>query len=264
MNNVVIDDRRRTCMNKLLSLVFLIISIPALGQSQMLRGRILGDSLQGYAINIVNYTKEIGTTNDEKGFFKISAAIGDSIVFSSVQYETSSVVIDQSHLENKNVTIILKPIVQQLEKVRISNVELSGYLNKDTHAIEIQPFVDNQLLGLPFSDKPQPTLAERRLYTAKSGIIERPINYLNGKIKKLKRIKEIEDFKSIVNEGEIILNTSFFVDSIGVPENLISDFMYYCAEDDSFESLLHEQKRLLLLEFFQKKSKLYRQHKELD
>ncbi len=251
-------------MNKTLLFLFTIISIQAYSQTQTLRGRIMADSLQGYAINIVNYTKQIGTTNDEKGFFLIPATAGDSIVFSSVQYKVFTIVVTENNLNDNELKIVLKSVVQKLEQVKISNVELSGNLDKDSKAIETQPYVDNQILGLPFSDKPQPTLAERRLYTAKSGIIDGPINYLNGTIKKLKRIKEIEDFKSIVNRGEIILTTSFFVDSLKVPENLLSDFMYFCAEDESFESLLEAQKRLILLEFFQKKSKLYREHKEID
>ncbi len=251
-------------MSKTVLFLFVIISVQAFGQSKTLRGRIFADSLQGYAINIVNYTKELGTTNDEKGFFVIPAAIGDSIVFSSVQYETLSLIVHQSHLKEEGYKLVLRPIVRQLEQVKISNVELSGNLDKDSKAIEVLPFVDNQILGLPFSDKPQPTLAERRLYTAKSGIIDRPINYLNGTIKRLKRNKKIADLKSVVNRGEVILNTSFFVDSLGVPQNLLSDFIYYCAEDESFEGLLKEQKRLILLEFFQKKSNMYKTHKGIE
>ncbi len=253
-------------MTRLLLFCLLIASASIFGQSQtpFLRGKILADSLQGYAINIVNYTKKIGTTNDDKGFFDIPASVGDSVVFSSVQYQNRSVVVTQDQLQEDRITIVLFPVVQQLEQIKISNVQLSGNLDKDTRAIEVQPFVDNQTLGLPFSDKPQPTLAERRLYTAKSGILERPINYLNGTIKRLKRNKKIEDLKSVVHRGEVILNTSFFVDSLGVPQNLLSDFIYYCAEDESFEGLLEEQKRLILLEFFQKKSKLYKVHKRIE
>ncbi len=251
-------------MHKFLFFFFTLLFFQAFSQTETLRGRIIADSLQGYAINIVNYTLKIGTTNDEKGVFEISANVGDSIIFSSVQYKVLTMIVDQKDLNNDKFKIVLKSLVQKLEQVDISNVELSGNLDKDSRAIETQPYVDNKELGLPFSDKPQPTLAERRLYTAKSGIIDGPINYLNGTVKKLKRIKKIEDFKNIVNQGEIILTTSFFVDSLKVPQEFLGDFMYFCAEDDSFKELLNNQKRLMLLEFLQQKSKLYREHKELD
>ncbi len=251
-------------MTRLLLFLFAITSFQTYGQTKTIRGEILADSLQGYAINIVNFTKEIGTTNDEKGFFEIPAAVGDSIVFSSVQYQIKSIIVTQEHFKKDKITIVLFPVIQQLEQVKISNVQLSGRLDKDARIVELQPFVDNQILGLPFSDKPQPTLIERRIYTARSGIIEAPINYLNGTIKKLKRIKALEDLDKLVQQGERTFTVSFFMDELGLPENLISDFMYYCAEDNQYENLLENPERLVLLEFFQEKSKAYKAYKEKE
>ncbi len=250
-------------MIRLVPFLFILSTLHTFCQSETLEGMILADSLQGYAINIVNFTKEIGTTNDEKGFFKIPASQGDSIVFSSVQYETLSLIVETKNLGRENNKIRLTSKVQQLEKVKISNIELSGNLNSDSKNIEILPFVDNKILGLPFSDKPQPTLIERRIYTARSGILELPINYLNGKLKKLKRIKALEDLDKIVLKGEQTFDTAFFIEEAGIPEDLISDFMYYCAEDDYFKDLLVNTKRLSLLEFFKEKSIAYKAYKKI-
>ncbi|WP_062053049.1 hypothetical protein [Aquimarina longa] len=251
-------------MIKYIHFLFIIISLQVFSQSETFRGVIVADSLQGYAINIVNFTKEIGATNDEKGFFEIRASVGDSIVFSSVQYQIRSIVITQPHLDKDNISIALYPIIQQLPKVRVSNIELSGNIDKDLTIVELQPFVDNEILGLPFSDKPQPRLVERRIYTAKSGILERPINYLNGKLKKLKRIKAIDDLNILVQQGEIAFDMSFFIDNLKLPKNLITDFMYYCAEDDYFKNLIQNSKKLALVEFFEKKAVSYKKHKEID
>ncbi|WP_271784460.1 hypothetical protein [Aquimarina algiphila] len=242
----------------------LLTSIQIFGQSETLKGKIIADSIQGYAINIVNYTKAIGTTNDENGFFEMPASVGDSIVFSSVQYQTRSIVVTLEQLDKEQrISVVLYPVVQLLEQVKVSNIELSGYLDKDVGAVELQPFVDNQILGLPFSDKPQPTKTERRIYTAKSGILDRPLNYLNGTLKKLKKIKALEDLQQIVQKGTTTFSTTFFVEELALPEELITDFVYYCAKDDYFNNLLENSKRLTLLEFFQKKAKSYKKHKEL-
>ncbi|WP_103071116.1 peptidase associated/transthyretin-like domain-containing protein [Aquimarina sediminis] len=251
-------------MAKILQLLFLIISISSFGQSQILKGKIVADSLQGYAINIVNFTKKLGTTNEDNGFFEIPASSGDSIVFSSVQYQIRSIVVSPSQLKEERVRIVLSSVVQQLEQVKISDIKLSGNLNKDVGGVELQPFVDNQILGLPFNDKPQPTLPERRIYTARSGILDLPINYLSGKLKKLKVIKELDDLQRLVYNAETTFNTAFFVDDLAIPEDLITDFMYYCADDDYFKDLLSNSQRLTLLEFFQKKSISYRKLKEID
>ncbi|WP_103867193.1 hypothetical protein [Aquimarina sp. I32.4] len=251
-------------MTKFIRFLFIIISIHSFGQSELLKGKIVADSLQGYAINIVNFTKEIGATNEDNGFFEISASIGDSVVFSSVQYQTKTIIVVQNHLQEEINTIVLHPRVQKLEEVKVSTIELTGNIDRDIGAVELDPFVDNQVLGLPFSDKPQPTVAERRIYTARSGILDLPINYLSGKLKKLKRIKALEDLDAVVQRGEITFNTTFFVDELKLPEDLITDFMYYCAKDEYFVDLLENSKRLTLVEFFQKKVKPYKEHKELD
>ncbi|MBP2832147.1 hypothetical protein J8281_08095 [Aquimarina sp. U1-2] len=254
---------------KILSFLFFVfIFFQVSGQSQLFKGKIIADSLQGYAINIINFNKEIGTTNDEYGIFEIPAAVGDSIVFSSVQYQIQSLIVDKDLLNNKKFVIVLKPLVQELEKVNISTIELSGFLDKDSKAIKVQPFVDSKTLGLPFGNTPQPTLAERRLHTAKtsaSGIpLDFIINTISGRLRILKRNKRLEDMQTTIQKGEKSFATVFFVDSLKVPENLISDFIYYCAEDDTFEELLQHQQKLYLLEFLQKKSKRYRLYKALN
>ncbi|WP_298548087.1 hypothetical protein [uncultured Aquimarina sp.] len=245
-------------------LFFLFTLVNTFGQSQRLKGRIIADSLEGFAINIVNYTKKIGTTNDQKGNFEIPAAINDSIIFSSVQYEVISILVKDNDLDNEDYQVTLHPVVRKLEQVNVSNVSLSGNIDKDTKYIKIKPFVNNKSLGLPFRDIKQPTQIERRIYTAKSGIIDRPINYLNGTLKKLKRIKALQDLDRLIQKGEASFSITFFTKDLRIPEVLISDFMYYCAEDEYFENLLENTKRLSLLEFFQEKAKFYKEYKEID
>lgn len=119
-------------MKKLLFVFVLGIgSVHTFGQSKLLRGKVVADSLFGYAINIVNYTQKRGTTNDEHGYFEISGDVNDSIVFSSVQYEVFSLVVSLDDVEKEFIQINLKPIIQQLEQVAINNISLSGNLNSD-------------------------------------------------------------------------------------------------------------------------------------
>lgn len=252
-------------MTKILPIfIFLFVLVNSFGQSQRLKGIIVADSLEGFAINIVNYTKKIGTTNDDKGYFEIPASINDSIIFSSVQYEIVSLIVGDFDINNQDFRIKLTPVVRKLDQVNVSDVNLSGNIDKDTKDIEVKPFVNNKSLGLPFRDIKQPTQVERRIYTAKSGIIDRPINYLNGTLKKLKKIKAIQDLDKLIHRGETSFSVTFFTNDLRLPEDLISDFMYYCAEDSYFENLLENTKKLSLLEFFQVKSKSYKEFKGID
>ncbi len=250
----------------LLTILFLFsIASSTFGQSQRLKGTIIADSLKGFEINIVNYTKKIGITNDAQGYFEIPVQVHDSIIFSSVQYEIVSITVLESDIKNESFLLKLTPVIQELDQVHISNSSLSGNIDKDAKDIKIQPFVNNKSLGLPFRDIKQPTQIERRIYTARTsrGLIpvELIINTISGKLKKLKRIKSIEELKRIVEVGEITFDTSFFIEELGLPENRITDFIYYCTEDDYFEDLLPNTKKLTLLSFFQKKAKEYKKRK---
>ncbi|GAA0731637.1 hypothetical protein GCM10009430_44030 [Aquimarina litoralis] len=245
-------------------LLFLLINSFSFGQNTRLKGTIVADSLQGFAINIVNYTKKIGTTNDQNGFFEIPASAQDSIIFSSVQYKVISVVISEDDLKNEAFKVILYPLVQKLDQVNVSNVKLSGDITKDTKEIQLKPHLDNRILGLPVRNIKQPTLEVRRIYTASSGPVDLLLNSLNGRLKKLKKLKELADLERLIEKGERAFDTKFFTDDLGLPDSLISDFVYYCSEDAYFEDLLENTKRLSLLEFFQKKAKSYKEFKGID
>ncbi|WP_378183149.1 hypothetical protein [Aquimarina sp. SS2-1] len=252
-------------MAKILSFLFILFTLNnVFGQSQRLKGKIIADSLEGFAINIVNYTKKIGATNDQNGYFEIPSEANDSIIFSSVQYKVVSVIVSENDLDNGNFRIQLYPVIQKLDQVNISTINLSGNIDKDTRDIKVQPHLDTRVLGLPVRNIKQPTIEERRIYTASSGPIDLLLNSLNGKLKKLKKLKELADLESLIEKGETAFNQTFFTDDLGLPENLISDFVNYCSEDQYFENLLKNTKRLSLLEFFQEKAKLYKDYKEID
>ena len=251
-------------LKKYFIVVFLLIQNLFFGQTEYLRGEILADSLQGYAINIVNFTQKLGTTNDESGYFTIPAAINDSIIFSSVQYEIKTIVINEEHL-NGIQKFYLYPIIEQLPEVNISNITLSGDIEKDSKNVEIKPFVNNQNLGLPYKDIEQPTQEERRLYTAMSSSgfvsVDYIINLISGKIKKLKRNKRISDYEETVKKGTEAFVERFFVEDLEIPEDLIEDFIYFSSEDEKFKALLQLSSKLDLLEFLQTKAAEYKKHK---
>lgn len=245
--------------------VFVFIQQSIFGQTEFLEGNVIADSLQGYAINIVNMTKKIGTTNDKTGNFKIAASVNDSIIFSSVQYKVLSLTVVDEHLREKQ-SFYLEPIIEELPEINFSNINLSGNIEKDAKNVEIKPYVNNQNLGLPFKDIKQPTQAERKLYTAtrSSGFVsvDYIINLISGKIKKLKRNKRIDYQEKRVKRARKVFVDDFFIEDLGIPKEYIDDFIYYSSEDKMFEVLLQPSSKLNLLKFLEQKSKEYKEYKE--
>ncbi len=248
-------------MDKKLLGLFFLLALQSFGQSQLLKGKIVVDSLQGVAINIVNLDKGIGTVNDEMGYFEIKVSIGDHLYFSSVQFEAYEKEVKEADLKKEEVKIVLLPKVNELEEVTISNIKLTGNLDKDVLSVKPKPFLQAMDLGLPQSKKKPLTQAQRRLYTARSsnGLVplDLVINMISGRLKKLKKMRELEILDQKVYQGEHAFDSLFFTKELKIPEELITDFVYYCTDDVHYSKLLSRDKKLNLLEFFQEKAAHY-------
>lgn len=218
----------------------------------MLQGRILTDDQEISAINILNITSRIGTTNNLKGEFEIEVAVRDTLRFSSVQYEQWEVVITEEVLKKAFLTVLLVEKIDELPEVNISNISLSGNLATDLENI---PTLTQADLGFPMSDIPRPTSVERKLITASSGV-DLLLNTLNGKIKMLKKATANEDLSQIVDAGVNALPVSFFV-NLSIPVDHIRDFVYFCAEDATFYTFLPEDMRLELVEYYRGKAPVF-------
>ncbi len=245
-----------------------IVSMQLIGQSKTLKGRILADSIEETAINIINLNKEKGTVSDANGYFEIEVEVGDMLYFSSIQYEVFEKEITEKDFLQQELKIVLLPKINELEEVRISNVKLSGDLIKDATNVKVKPFIQASNFGISQPKKKPLTQAERRLYTAKTssgGVpLDLMLNLISGRLKKLKIIKALEDKEQKVQKGENAFRESFFINDLKISKELISDFVHYCSEDYHYENLLKRNKKLSLLEFFQEKATIYKELKKKE
>jgi hypothetical protein len=75
------------------------------------------------------------------------------------------------------------------------------------------------------------TPAERRLYTAQSGILDPLLNWISGRTKGLKQELEVEK-----KEGYLVLlndmfDNNYFHETLKIPELYIEGFKYYIVEE---------------------------------
>ena len=244
-------------MEKTLLLVFLIFSITTTAQENtVLKGQILADSLEGSSINIVNLTQETGTTNNSQGQFEIMVAGGDTLLFSSVQYEIREIVISKEILTTGYLEVSLDVSMNELEEVNISNTSLSGNLTTDVSNIET---FDQAAVGFALPSVPRPTSVERKIYTASSTSFDLILNMLNGRLKMLKKAAENIEYESLIDLGVEIFPTEFYLDYLRIPEDKIRLFVYYCGEDTRFKKLLIKKEALSLIEFYTEKATAFRE-----
>ena len=251
-------------MTKKISFVILLfLCYSGFSQETLLKGKIITESLEGSAINIVNLSQELGTTNNSKGEFEIPVTINDTLYFSSVQYEPREIVITEEVLKKAFLTVLLVEHMNELEEVSISDISLSGNIATDLQNI---PTLTQADLGFPMSDTPRLTSIQRKLKTASNLSTSSPdtppgmkvsfdgiLNRINGRTEMLQKAAAMEGLSQIVDVGQAAMPVSFFTE-LSIPENRIRDFVYFCAENPNFSSLLSEAKKFELIEYYQLKA----------
>lgn len=132
------SNRYYVNINKLiLTLGFLFLCSIVYSQKKiLLEGKIVADSLENSRINILNITKNIGTTNSDLGEFKIEVQENDILLFSSVQYDRVQIKISKENITQKFLKVVLTKTVIGLNEVMLRKTGLTGNLSGDIENIK--------------------------------------------------------------------------------------------------------------------------------
>ena len=259
-------------MNKIIKFsiacLFLISSGLYAQKSIQLEGQVLNDTIDKAQLTVVNISLKKGTVTDPNGLFTIEARLNDTINISAVQYESRQFVVNQTMFNRKKISLYLIPKINELAPVEISNIDLTGDLNKDIRSTKFKKEVSAKELGIPENTAPKRTIEERRYYTAVTsgaGIpLDGLINSITGRLKMLKKHIEVSRFEKLVQESRYRISDTVYMKNLNIPEELIEDFVYYVFEDKKAKELVDANNALGLLEFMMRKSKPYVALKESE
>ncbi|HKJ48024.1 MAG TPA: hypothetical protein VJ973_02990 [Christiangramia sp.] len=252
----------RTYLNLILVLAMSLHMQNVKGQErEILKGQIIVDSLENSSgIHVVNLTAETGTTSNENGVFRILSKEGDTLFFSSIQYEHSKVVIKGSDFQ-QILEVSLMRKFNELDEVQLDDIRLTGDIAKD---IDLVPKSIYEKLGMPFP-KPRRTSLELAIQSAyNGGHLINILNTLNGKKKRLEKANENNELSISVNKGLNLVGKSFFTSQLGIEDNEIINFLFFCADNPQYSRLVNENKLLKLIEFFENKIDSFKALRQLD
>jgi hypothetical protein len=78
------------------------------------------------------------------------------------------------------------------------------------------------------------TPAQRKLYTARSGILDRPLNWMSGRTAMLRKEVVVEGKERLMAKIEVLYEDKFYIETLKIQEEYIKDFQYYAIEDKPF------------------------------
>lgn len=263
-------------MKSFLLLFFIGFSTFVFSQNRKLevfKGVLVCDSLKVERATITNTTLEINTISDDLGFFSIYAREGDTIVISSVSFDTERIVLKAADFKKLISVIHLSLQVNQLDEVKVGAFKLSGDLVYDAKRIKVKPPIKADLSSIDFKNleitgvKSTANLAMPGEANIQFGMDfvkmgKKLFNLLdsNNDFTEPKPIKQY-NLNEFVDEMKTRFTLDFYQKKLNVEEDKIGLFLEYCfSEEINQKQLLERIHSLELIDFLVEKSIAF--HKE--
>lgn len=259
-------------MRKLLLLGFLCFCLCVQAQvqnRQLIRGKVLvtGDASPAN-ISVQNTNTQKGTFTNEDGEFIIAVAPEDRLLFSGVQYQDFTVIVDENVVKNKKLNITLNEGVNELKEVIVKPYDLTGDVEIDVKRLKTND------LNLPEQTSKNMTETFGYEFTPdKNSKVEndamQPYEIKNG-------LNLVNIFKAVMKsnkgkkrQGKIsdeqlraMYNNHFFKDNLNIDRQNINDFIYYAQDHGMNSKLLREGNELDFIQFLIDQSKAYKKQQE--
>lgn len=229
----------------------------------LLEGKIETEYPVDFQVNIINASQHTGTISQMDGSFSITASIEDEILFSAMGFMPYTLLVTEEVLGQEELTIHLRVATNTLAEVKLHSSGLTGDIKKDAAGVYI---FDQSITGIPLNTAPKMTKGERRYYAATSSAGGLPldliINSITGELKRLKQYMEYEKEEAKVDKIAHKFDLEFLETEMGIPEDEINLFLYYCLTFSDLDAKLKKGEAFELLDFLKEKSKLYLLAKE--
>jgi hypothetical protein len=201
----------------------------AIGQhnEKLLHGIIVAEDASVSGVDVVNLGNEKVTVTNAKGEFFILAKADDILIFSSMTLEMKRMRVDEDDLKSEMITITMTPKINELNEVIVKK--------NATEGISIIP------------GQKQYTPAERKLYTASSGLLDAPLNWFSGRTEMLKKEIVVERKERLLNKVGVLYEDKYYIQTLKIPEIYIDDFQRYLVEDKEFAAALKVKNRTMML-----------------
>lgn len=242
--------------------VFFVAHV-TIAQTVNLKGKIIAtDEVDG--IHILNNTSKTFTISNSNGEFSIPAKLNDTLAFSGVSYELKTLIVSESIVNSKTLTVYLTEEINVLDEVVIGKV-LTGDLSSDIVNSGVKRSIDFYDLGIPGYTGKRKTQSERRLYEAGDfkpiqllGLlggslpINPILNAISGRTKELKNRVHLENQDNCINKIKSNLSEILF-SSHELEEQYRIEFFHFCADDARFDTLCMLDNDFETLEFLKEK-----------
>jgi hypothetical protein len=199
-------------------------------QRSPLSGKVTSDfdTLEG--IYVINKSTETSVSTTRGGYFTISARVGDTLIFSALQFEARDIVVRENDFCNDLLFVPLATRNHELDELVIIDY---SHINAES-------------LGLVPRGQKQYTPAERKVATASSFKmnpmgLDPLINMFSGRSAMLKKAAEIEKMEDLMQEINYIYTEDELVRKFKIPLDYVKGFVFYIVENKHFANAIRSK-----------------------
>jgi hypothetical protein len=218
---------------------FLVIcSVSLYGQENIIGGTVVNNNnlLPLWNINVVNINLAKGSATDAKGYFEIEARANDTLLVSSLGFQSIKVKVTNDWIKNKTSKIYLVEKAYALEEVVIPPYDLTGYLEVDSKLIPEKENYFYSISGLSkrYEGGENSPNAFGRVLGALMNPADMLYNFFGKKPKELKKLKELKKDDNLRS----LLQTKYDRETIylllGIDSKELAEILERCSYSESF------------------------------
>ena len=217
-------------MKKIFLSFLILFAVASFGQSAdslVVKGKVNAYVVNLEGVTVIDMRTEHLALTDENGDFVIQAKVGDTLVFSGLQFKRKEIVLGQEDFEDKTLNVHLVAVAHQLNEVVIRNY--NG--------------ITAESLGIIPLNQKKYTPAERKYATAASYKmnpkgLDPILNLISGRTAMLKKEIEVEKKETYMAMLEKMFDQEHFVKTLQLPLEYVKGFEFYAVDNKQFTKIL--------------------------
>ena len=198
---------------------------------------------------MVNNTAQLNTITDGEGGFEIPVALGDEVIFSSVQYLIRTVEITPEILKKNRLIITVNEKINALEEVVVTPDNTEKFLDLKEEEFE----------GYDYN-KDKSTKLENTIVT--QGQLRNGLNIINiAKLIAKAVSNKSQEEKQKLKPSEIltyVFSDEFFVNDLALKNDQVTGFLEHIDKNLPSQQLLKTGQQFQLIDFLISESQKYR------
>ena len=217
-----------------LLLLLLCTGIQLFAQKSLvvIEGIVKSDSTLLENINVLNRTQQLGSSSNAKGEFSLHAKLGDSILFSSINYTNRVIQISEKHISEKKLIVYLEQDFNQLEEVVLDQKVNLGFGKIDVQkGMILNTTEDSKKKGPDLRRMTDPTYGNVGVnFVSILSLLTKNLRSKNKakKAEKLENQRLLEEFPTKLYN---LYKADFFIDELNIPDHKIYLFLEYCQDN---------------------------------